>query len=186
MRWLVLVALVVLAADILTKVSVVATLNPDHPVRLLGGALYLTIIRNTGAAFHLGAGYTVVLAVIALAVIAVIVRFAGRLRSAPWAVALGLVLGGAAGNLVDRLFRAPGPMRGAVVDFLSLFDPYGRVWPIFNVADASLVVGVVIAVGLELTGRRMDGQRHRRADRAATRVKPDQQPDPDRADRDQG
>nr|MBA3488740.1 signal peptidase II [Longispora sp. (in: high G+C Gram-positive bacteria)] len=72
----------------------------------------------------------------------------------------------ALGNLIDRLFRAPGPMRGAVIDFLSLFDPHGGVWPIFNIADSALVIGVCLAVLLELTGRRMDGSRVTKAVKA--------------------
>ena len=82
-----------------------------------------------------------------------------RLRSLPWAVSLGLVLGGALGNLIDRIFRAPGPFVGHVVDMISLFDPYGQVWPVFNLADSSLVCGVLLAVLLELTGRQRDGRR---------------------------
>jgi signal peptidase II len=157
--WLAAVAVVVLVLDIVTKALVLAHLTEGRPVRLLGGAVYLSLTRNTGAAFGLGSGYTVVLGAVAVAVVVVIVLFARRLRSLPWALALGLVLGGAAGNLTDRLFRAPGPMRGAVVDFISLFSPYGTGWAIFNLADSALCVGVVIAVFLELTGRKFDGTR---------------------------
>jgi signal peptidase II len=153
------IAVAALTADIVTKVIVVATLTPGDPVRLLGGALYLSILRNTGAAWHLGAGYTAVLAVVAVVVILVIIRFARRLGSRAWAVALGLVLGGAAGNLVDRLFRAPAPLRGGVVDFISLFGPDGHPWPIFNVADSCLTIGVLLAVVLEISGRKLDGSR---------------------------
>lgn len=149
-----------LVVDIITKVVVVAHLRPGDPVRLLGGAVYLSLTRNQGAAFNIGGtGYTAILAAVAVVVIIVIVRFARRLRSWQWAVALGLVVGGAGGNLTDRLFRAPGPLRGGVVDFISVFSPDGHPWPIFNVADSCLVVGVIIAVLLELTGRRMDGTR---------------------------
>ena len=87
---------------------------------------------------------------------------AARLRSLPWAISLGLVLGGAVGNLTDRIFRAPGVFVGHVVDMVSLFDPYGQVWPIFNLADSALVCGVVLAVLLEVTGRQRDGSRLRR------------------------
>lgn len=146
-------------ADAVTKQLAVAHLRGAEPVRLLGGALYLDYTTNSGAAFNIGGSYTFVFALIALAVIAWIGWMALRLRSRPWAVSLGLVLGGAAGNLVDRLFREPGPFRGEVVDMLSLFAPGGSVWPIFNIADASLVVGVVLAVWLELTGRHRDGTR---------------------------
>jgi signal peptidase II len=168
---LAVIAVAALTTDIVTKVLVVATLTPGEPVRLLGGALYLSILRNTGAAWHLGAGYTAVLALVAVVVIVVIIRFARRLGSRAWAVALGLVLGGAAGNLVDRLFRAPGPLRGGVVDFISLFGPDGHPWPIFNVADSCLTVGVLLAVVLEVSGRKLDGGRagvQRRDDEAGS------------------
>jgi signal peptidase II len=79
----------------------------------------------------------------------------------PWALALGLVLGGALGNLGDRLFRAPGVFQGHVVDMISLFGPYGEYFAVFNIADSCLSVGVVLAVLLELTGRQRDGTRLR-------------------------
>ena len=157
--WFVGAALLVLVADIVTKVLAVDALQGRGPVRLFGGAVYLVLIRNSGAAWGLAAGYTIVLSLVAVVVVAVIIRFVRRLGSRPWAVALGMILGGATGNLVDRLFRAPGPLRGAVVDFISLFDNSGDVWPVFNVADSALVIGVLIAVGLELAGRRFDGSR---------------------------
>lgn len=152
-------ALVALVADALTKQLAVAHLTGREPVKLLGGALYLLLVRNSGAAFSLGTGHTFIFPVITLLVVGWITWMALRLRSLPWAVALGLVLGGALGNLMDRLFRPPGPFVGHVVDFLSLFDDAGRVWPVFNLADSALCVGVVIAVLLELTGRRRDGTR---------------------------
>jgi signal peptidase II len=145
--------------DLLTKQLAEARLADAEPVRLLGGAVYLVHTTNSGAAFNIGSSYTYVFPVIALAVIGWIGWMAVRLRSRAWAVALGLVLGGAAGNLVDRLFRAPGPFRGEVVDMISLFAPDGSVWPVFNIADSALVIGVVLAVLLELTGRRRDGTR---------------------------
>jgi signal peptidase II len=74
-------------------------------------------------------------------------------------VALGLVLGGALGNLTDRVFRAPGPLRGHVVDVVSLFAPDGSVWPVFNLADSCIVTGGVLLVLLALTGRELDGTR---------------------------
>ena len=86
---------------------------------------------------------------------------ARQLRSLPWAVAMGLVLGGALGNLIDRLFRAPGPLVGHVVDFISLLAPAGQRFAIFNAADSALFCGVVLAIFLEITGRRRDGTRVR-------------------------
>ncbi len=149
----------ILALDLVTKLVVVATLSDREPLRLLGGALYLTEARNTGAAFSFAEGATVVFSLIAAVVVVVIVRAARRLFSTGWAVALGLVLGGALGNLVDRVFRDPGFLRGGVVDFLSLFDPYGRVWPIFNVADSAIVCGGILGALLAVRGIEFDGSR---------------------------
>jgi signal peptidase II len=160
-RLLLALALAVLALDVGTKLLVVATLSDREPLRLLGGALYLTEARNTGAAFSFAEGATVAFTLIALAVAVIIVRSARRLFSTGWAVALGLVLGGAVGNLVDRVFRDPGFLRGGVVDFISLFDPFGRVWPIFNVADSAIVCGGVLGALLALRGIEFDGRRSR-------------------------
>lgn len=142
-----------------TKQLAVSSLEDSDPVRVLGGAVYFSLTRNSGAAFSLGSDYTFVFPLITCGVLVWIGWMALRLRSVPWGVALGLVLGGALGNAADRIFRAPGPFRGHVVDMVSLFDPYGQVWPIFNAADASLVCGVVLAIGLEFTGRQRDGTR---------------------------
>lgn len=145
--------------DLITKQLATRLLDPVEPVRLLGGALYLSLTRNSGAAFSLFKDFTFIFPLITLAVVSWIGYLARRLRSGAWALSLGLVLGGAVGNLADRLFRAPAPFSGHVVDFLSLFDPHGQAWPIFNVADMALVGGVALAMGLELTGRRRDGSR---------------------------
>jgi signal peptidase II len=158
-RLLALIAVLVLAVDIITKVVAVAQLEDRAPVELLGGLVYLQLVRNPGAAFSLATGYTWVLTIVAIAVVVVIVRVARRLRSTGWAVALGLVLGGALGNLTDRLFRAPGPLQGHVVDVVSLFTPDGRAWPVFNLADSSIVSGGVLLVLLALLGREHDGRR---------------------------
>ncbi|MGC4895909.1 signal peptidase II [Micromonospora sp. DT31] len=153
------VSLVSFLADLGTKQLALAELTGREPVSLLGGAVYLTLTRNSGAAWSIGSDHTWVFSIITFAVIGWIAWMALRLRSLPWAVSLGLVLGGAFGNLTDRIFRAPGHFVGHVVDMISLFDPYGKVWPVFNLADSSLVCGVVLAVFLELTGRQRDGSR---------------------------
>nr|WP_239029058.1 signal peptidase II [Pseudonocardia acidicola] len=154
-----LIAACVLAADIITKVIGVALLEGRPPLELLGGAVYLVLVRNPGAAFSLATGYTWVLTLVAIAVVVVIIRISRRLRSVGWAVALGLVLGGALGNLTDRIFRSPGPLRGHVVDTVSLFAPDGSVWPVFNLADSAIVSGGVLLVLLALLGRELDGTR---------------------------
>jgi signal peptidase II len=160
-RLLLALAAAVFALDLATKLLVVATLSEREPVRLFGGALYLTEARNTGAAFSFAEGATVVFSLIAVVVVVVIVRAARRLFSTGWAVALGLVLGGAVGNLVDRVFRDPGFLRGGVVDFLSLFAPDGSVWPIFNVADSAIVCGGLLGALLAFRGIEFDGGRAR-------------------------
>jgi signal peptidase II len=153
------VAAVAVVADLGTKHLAVLTLSDRDPVELLGGAVYLNLTRNSGAAFSLARDHTWIFPIVTVGVAGWIGWLALRLRSLPWAVALGLVLGGALGNLVDRIFRAPGTFVGHVVDMISLFDPYGRVWPVFNLADSALVTGVSLAVLLELTGRQRDGTR---------------------------
>jgi signal peptidase II len=157
------VAVVVLALDVISKVLVVQRLPEGHPpVRLLGGAIYLDQTRNSGAAFSLGAGFTVILTVVAIAVVVFIVRTAGRMRSTGWAIALGLILGGALGNLADRVFRAPGFLRGHVVDWISAFGPLGQHWPIFNLADSAIVCGAIVAALLALLGIDINGRTARR------------------------
>lgn len=163
---LVAAALTTLVADVLTKVAAVGALEGREPVRLLGGGLYLVLVRNPGAAFSLATGMTWLLTLVALAVVVAIIRLAPRLRSAGWAFGLGLVLGGALGNLVDRFLRAPGPLRGHVIDFLSLLAPDGSVWPVFNLADSAIVCGGVLLVLLTVLGRDYDGSRQGARERA--------------------
>lgn len=162
-RLLAILAAGVLALDVLTKVLSVAFLEGADPIRLFGGVLYLTFVRNPGAAFGLAEGWTWILALIALGVVGFILWISRNLRSQGWAVGLGLVLGGAVGNLADRLFREPGPMRGHVVDFLSLFDPFGQVWPVFNVADMAIVSGGVTIILLALRQHDYDGTVHKQS-----------------------
>ncbi|GAA2906821.1 hypothetical protein Acy02nite_12110 [Actinoplanes cyaneus] len=152
-------ALVALVVDQWVKHLSTENLDPNEPKRILGGLIYLSLLRNGGAAFSFGEAYTWVFPLITLVVVGWIGWMATRLRSVPWAVALGLVLGGALGNLIDRLFRAPGPFQGHVVDMISVFAPNAERFPVFNIADSCLTVGVCLAVLLELTGRQRDGSR---------------------------
>ena len=131
----------ILAADVVTKQLVVGGLEGRAPIRLLGGAVYLVAIRNSGAAFSLGRSHTLIFPLLTIAAIGWIGWMAKRLRSVPWAVALGLVLGGASGNLVDRIFRAPGFLRGHVVDFVAV-----GWWPVFNVADSCVTIGAILLI----------------------------------------
>ncbi|HEX3787741.1 MAG TPA: signal peptidase II [Pseudonocardiaceae bacterium] len=151
------VAVIALGSDILTKALVVAHLEGGAPVRLLGGLVYFDVVRNSGAAFSMATGLTWILSLIALAVVVAIIWIAPRLRSVGWAIGLGLVLAGALGNLVDRIFRAPAPLQGHVVDFISVFGPNAEYFAIFNVADSCICVGGALIVLLAAFGRDYDG-----------------------------
>lgn len=151
---LVAVAVAAVVLDACTKALVVANLEHHDPVRLLGGLIKLNVMRNSGAAFGIGDGMTVVFTLIAAGVVVAILRTARRLRSLPWAITLGLLLGGALGNLMDRLLRSPAPLRGHVVDWIEL--PH---WPVFNLADSAIVCGGVLAVVLAYRGLQIDGTR---------------------------
>ncbi len=156
--WLLLgIAALVLAADAVSKAIVTAHITLGTSIHLLGDVLTLTHVRNGGAAFNLGGtSYTIVFTAIAVGVVTYILRTARTLHSTGWAVALGLLLGGAAGNLADRIFRAPGLFRGDVVDWIGVVP---RHWPIFNLADSAITIGGVIIALLALRGVKFDGSR---------------------------
>ena len=156
----------VLILDRLTKAWAVEVMLPrvqsggEGPINVVGTFVRLTYTENTGAAFSLGTGYTWIFSIIAIVVAVVIIRTATRLGSLPWAIALGGLLGGAVGNLIDRLTRPPGfgeeyagPGQGYVVDFFQL--PY---WPVFNVADMAIVGSAILMVVLTVRGVDMSGK----------------------------
>src|SRR5580693_6935303 len=147
------VAAVVVTADAVSKALVLRDLPGHPPVRLLDGLLTLKLTVNPGAAFGVGTSYTAIIALIACGVIVYVIRMAARLRSLSWTIGLGLLLGGAAGNFGDRLFRAPGPLRGSVVDWLNL--PHFP-WT-FNVADAAITSAAILIAILTLCGIRING-----------------------------
>ena len=161
LRLLLTVAAVVLTLDIVTKVLAVRLLPPGQPVSIIGDTVTWTLVRNSGAAFSMATGYTWVLTLIATGVVVGIFWMGRRLVSPWWALGLGMILGGAMGNLVDRFFRAPGPLRGHVVDFLSV-----GWWPVFNVADPSVVGGAILLVVLSIFGYDFDtvGRRNANSD----------------------
>jgi signal peptidase II len=170
---LAVVAAVVLLIDTVSKALIVAHMAEGQSIRLLGGIVYLSLIRNPGAAFSMATGMTWVLAIIAIGVVVVIIRMAPRLRSPIWAVCLGLILGGALGNLMDRIFRAPGVLRGHVVDFISVFGPDARYFPVFNLADSAITIGGVLLVITTLIGIDFDGHRVPRGRHAQSRAPED-------------
>jgi signal peptidase II len=166
------VALTAFVLDQATKWWAENALADGQPRQVIGDLLQFRLVYNPGAAFSTGTSYTVVLTFIALAVIVVVIKMAGKLRSRGWAVALGLILGGALGNVTDRIFRDPAPFRGEVVDFIEL--PH---WPIFNLADCAITVAAVLFVLLSLRGIGLDGQRVD-ADDATDSATDDDQGDP--------
>jgi signal peptidase II len=144
------------ALDLISKMIVVAKLEHHPPIEIIGDWLRFEAIRNAGAAFGFGEAFTVIFTMIAAAVIVVIARLARKLYSLPWAIALGLLLGGALGNLTDRIFRAPGVFEGAVVDFIA-----PKHFAVFNLADSAIVCGGILIVLLSFKGLDPDGTVHK-------------------------
>jgi signal peptidase II len=133
--------------DQVTKALAVALLEPNQPVRVIGSLLQLRLVRNPGAAFSLGESTTYVFTALASIAVILIVRYTPRITHPAWSLTLALVLAGAAGNLVDRLTRAPGFPGGHVVDFVQI-----PMWPVFNVADSAITIAIVVALILTVRG----------------------------------
>ena len=151
---LLVTAAVVVVLDQLTKAWAVRTLSDGRTVEVLGQLVQLRLFRNSGAAFSFATGSTWIFTIVAAAASVAIVRLSRRLGSAWWALALGLLLGGAVGNLLDRLFREPGFPQGHVVDFIDLPRLF-----VFNVSDAAITVAAVLLALLAWRGIRFDGTR---------------------------
>lgn len=153
LRWrragalLVLLGLVIVVLDQIAKVVAVETLD-DGPVPIIGETIRFALVRNSGAAFSLGTDATPVFTVLATVVVLGLLWYSRRVTESWWALGLGLILGGAAGNLVDRLVRAPGFLHGHVIDYVAV-----GWFPVFNIADAALTVGVVVIAFAVLFGR---------------------------------
>jgi signal peptidase II len=147
------IAITVILLDQAAKITAVDALTPGLPVPVVDGVIRFTLTRNAGAAFSMATGTTWLFTMIAVVVVVVILRTVRRLGSWWWAAALGLLLGGAVGNLLDRLFRAPGFGRGHVVDFIQF--PH---FPVFNIADSSIVVSAFLIGWLGLRGIGIDGR----------------------------
>jgi signal peptidase II len=142
-RTLFSVAWFVWILDLATKIWAVSSLSYRSNVKVLGSFFQLTLVRNPGAAFSFATGATVLLTIFAIVALVTILYFSPRITSKGWAVVLGLVMGGILGNLVDRIFREPGLLRGHVIDWMQL--PY---WPIFNIADSAIVIAALVAMVL--------------------------------------
>lgn len=140
-RLLLIVAGIVVALDQATKAIVVGTMREGQTIPIVDGAWHWTFQRNPGAAFGIFTSVPVLFTVLAALISIAILWYAPRVTERSGAIALGLVLGGAIGNLVDRVARPPGLFRGHVIDFIDL-----RVWPVFNIADAAIVVGAGLLI----------------------------------------
>jgi len=152
------VAAVIVALDQVTKALVVSNLREGESRRVIGGVMSWTLQRNPGSAFglfrHFPVLFTVLAALIALAIVVGAPRVQDRLTG----VALGLVLGGAIGNLVDRIARPPGAFRGRVIDFIDF-----HWWPVFNVADSAVVIGALLLLISSYRAERRTKARERAA-----------------------
>ncbi len=149
-----LVAATAYAVDVISKIVAVDRLTGRPDVPVVGDLLVLHLVRNPGAAFSTGTGYTQVFTCLAIAAVVVICYLARRIGSLGWAIALGLLLAGVAGNLTDRLLREPAPLRGHVIDFFMLPN-----WPVFNVADMLINAAAVLILIQVFRGIRLDGTR---------------------------
>jgi signal peptidase II len=143
------------AVDVVSKILAVEHLRGEPRVPLVGDLFSLYLTYNSGAAFSFLTGHTPVLSVVAIIATGVVVWVARRLGSTGWAIALGFLLGGVAGNLTDRLLREPGFLRGHVVDFFMLPN-----FPVFNVADICINIAAGTIILQALRGVSVDGSRH--------------------------
>jgi signal peptidase II len=135
------VAALAVALDQTTKTVAVASLEPGESVPVVQGVLHWTLQFNPGAAFGLFQRFPVAFTILAATITVGILANLWKVTDRTTAIALGLVLGGAVGNLIDRIARQPGVFRGHVVDFIDF-----RVWPVFNFADAAVVIGAGLLV----------------------------------------
>ena len=148
------IAAVLFGLDLLTKCLAVAYIQPYEWIPIIGDFAGFRLVRNPGAAFSMATGMTWLLTLVAAAVVIGVIRIGRTLRSLWWGIGLGMVLGGALGNLVDRIFRSPGPLQGHVVDFVAVGS-----FPVFNVADSAIVCGAILLVALTVFGFEPDGTR---------------------------
>ncbi len=152
----------------MTKFAAVSYLDPNDPPVLLGGLVRLQLMRNPGAAFSMGTQFTILLSVFAVVVFfAILLYFVPRITTKFQAVVAGMFLAGITGNLTDRIFRSPGPMRGHVVDMIQV--PY---FAIFNVADMFITVAAVL---LFIVSLRSDSSNDAKSDGAESLVSGDSQ-----------
>jgi len=134
-----LIAFTIWLFDFATKTWALSNFSSD-PQPVIGTLLQFTLLKNSGAAFSFASGFTVIFSLLAVAVVATIIRFAGRISSRGWLTCAGLLLGGVLGNLTDRVFREPGFFLGHVIDWIQIPN-----WPIFNIADIAISSAAFLA-----------------------------------------
>ena len=134
-----LIAFTIWLFDFATKTWALSNFSSD-PQPVLGTLLQFTLLKNSGAAFSFASGFTLIFSLLAIAVVATIIRFAGRITSRGWLTCAGLLLGGVLGNLTDRAFREPGFFLGHVIDWIQIPN-----WPIFNIADIAISSAAFLA-----------------------------------------
>lgn len=157
-RWRLVMVVIAVAGyglDQWTKAKAVAHLDPDDPPSWLGGFFTLRLLRNPGAAFSMGSTATVLISLFAIAMLIVVCAWGVPKARHRWSlIACGMLIAGICGNLTDRIFREPGPLRGHVVDFISL--PH---FAVFNVADIFITCTAILVVLVSIFGRH-DGEGH--------------------------
>lgn len=144
MRRIFLTAWTIWLFDFATKQWAISTFD-FQPRKVLGDFLSFTLVRNPGAAFSFATGFSILFALLALAVVIAVTYYAKRITSTGWQVTAGLLLGGVLGNLTDRIFREPGFLSGHVIDWIQIPN-----WPVFNVADVAIVIAAAISFTLTL------------------------------------
>lgn len=159
LRWIIILALAWIALDQVTKTLAEQALKGEPAVPVIGELLQFRLVYNSGAAFSMGTGNTWVFTILATVVVTGLVWTSRKVGHRGWAVALALLIGGAGGNLVDRLAREPGFGQGHVVDFLALPN-----FPVFNVADIGITCAAVLIAVLALRGESIEGNAHSTAD----------------------
>ena len=139
MRRIFLTAWTIFLFDFATKQWALSALSFE-PKQLIGSFLQLNLVKNSGAAFGFGSGFTLFYSIFSLAVVMTVIYFARAITSGGWQLTAGLLLGGVIGNLTDRAFREPAFFRGHVIDWIEIPN-----WPVFNLADCAIVIAAFIA-----------------------------------------
>ena len=154
MRRLFAIAWTIWLFDFVTKTWALSTFSAT-PKSIIGNLLQFTLIKNSGAAFSLATGFTILFSLLALAVVVTVISYASRITSHGWQWTTGLLLGGVLGNLTDRIFREPSFLNGHVIDWIQIPN-----WPVFNIADMAIVISGITIAFLLIRGYNIDGTRN--------------------------